>query len=67
LHLASAGTSYRGIDILANTELTVLSKTILRYKQQIVSYSSLELSKFDNIDNLTIHLYDNTILEHKNK
>ncbi|KAF0559894.1 hypothetical protein F8M41_004409 [Gigaspora margarita] len=28
LHLASAGTSYKGIDILSNTELTVSSKTI---------------------------------------
>ena len=29
-------TSYRGIDVLSNTGLTVLSKTVLRYKQQIV-------------------------------
>ncbi|KAF0520776.1 hypothetical protein F8M41_016112 [Gigaspora margarita] len=36
LYLALAGTSYRGIDILSNAELTVLSKTVLRYKQQIV-------------------------------
>ena len=32
LHLASAGTSYKGIDILANTGLIVSSKTVLRYK-----------------------------------
>ena len=25
------------------------------------------IKKFDNIDNLTIHLYDDTILEHKNE
>ncbi|CAG8510958.1 11649_t:CDS:2 [Scutellospora calospora] len=59
LHLASAETSYKDIDILANTELIVLSKTIF--------YLFLELSKFDNIDNLTIHLYNDTILEHKDE
>ncbi|KAF0542808.1 hypothetical protein F8M41_004434 [Gigaspora margarita] len=126
LHLASAGTSYRGIDVLSNTGLTVSSKTVLRYKQQIVedhfkkfskkvnfstpilanynnvplfnpvnidannlcknlkqiysslfdrsynysksqwiSYSTFELDKFESINNLIIHLYEDAILEYK--
>ncbi|KAF0523837.1 hypothetical protein F8M41_015373 [Gigaspora margarita] len=130
LHLALAETSYRGIDILSNTGFTVSSKTVLRYKQQIVkdhfkkiyclyifnlddsysiheirrpndtflsstkhfatctakkinfltpilanynnitlfnpiSYSTFEIDKFESIDNLTIHLYDDAILEYK--
>ncbi|CAG8666087.1 6589_t:CDS:2, partial [Scutellospora calospora] len=48
LHLASAGTSYRGIDILANTGLTVSSKTILRYKQQIVEDHFDKINKYFN-------------------
>ncbi|CAG8473688.1 6456_t:CDS:2 [Scutellospora calospora] len=48
LHLASAGTFYRGIDILANTKLTVSSKTILRYKQQIVENHFDKINKYFN-------------------
>ncbi|CAG8839608.1 14991_t:CDS:2, partial [Cetraspora pellucida] len=46
LHLASAGTLYKGIDILSNIGLTVLSKTVLRYKQQIVEDHFKKISKY---------------------
>ena len=45
LHLASARTSYKGITILANTELIVSSKTVLWYKQQIAK-DHFEKTKF---------------------
>ena len=48
LHLASAGTSYKGIDILSNTGLTVSSKTVLRFKQQIVEDHFKKISKYFN-------------------
>ncbi|CAG8793278.1 4800_t:CDS:1, partial [Cetraspora pellucida] len=34
-------------------------------KSKWTSYSSLELDKFESIDNLTIHLYEDAIVEHK--
>ncbi|RIB16388.1 hypothetical protein C2G38_2190112 [Gigaspora rosea] len=49
LHLASAGTSYKGIDILSNTGLTVLSKTVLRFKQQIVEDYFKQITNYNNI------------------
>ncbi|KAF0451491.1 hypothetical protein F8M41_002002 [Gigaspora margarita] len=45
---ALAGTSYREIDILSNTELTVSSKTVLRYKQQIIEDHFKKISKYFN-------------------
>ncbi|CAG8504289.1 398_t:CDS:1, partial [Dentiscutata heterogama] len=48
LHLASARTSYRGIDILSNTGLTVSSKTVLRYKQQFVKDYFEKICKYFN-------------------
>ncbi|RIB05534.1 hypothetical protein C2G38_2253762 [Gigaspora rosea] len=106
LHLALARTSYKGIDILSNTGLTVSSKTVLRFKQQIAEDHFKKISKYfneninclytfnlddyhsiheihrpnntfylqlnilqhaqlKNIDNLTIHLYEDAILELK--
>ncbi|KAF0523835.1 hypothetical protein F8M41_015371 [Gigaspora margarita] len=31
----------------------------------LISYSTFEIDKFESIDNLTIHLYDDAILEYK--
>ena len=36
-------------------------------KSQWISYSTLELDKFESIDNLTIALYEDAILEYKEK
>jgi hypothetical protein len=57
LHLASAGTSYKGIDILSNTGLTVSSKTVLRYKQQIVEDHFEKISKYFN-ENVSYFLFN---------
>jgi len=48
LHLALARTSYKGIDILSNTGLTVSSKTVLRFKQQIAEDHFKKISKYFN-------------------
>ncbi|KAF0539732.1 hypothetical protein F8M41_006840 [Gigaspora margarita] len=46
LHLALARTSYRGIDILLNTELIVLSKIVLRGPQTSLIEVITDLHEF---------------------
>ncbi|RIB10955.1 hypothetical protein C2G38_2250452 [Gigaspora rosea] len=50
------GTSYKGIDILSNTGLTVSSKTVLRFKQQIAEDHFKKISKYFNENIVYIHL-----------
>ncbi|KAF0386545.1 hypothetical protein F8M41_011372 [Gigaspora margarita] len=67
LYLALAETSYRGIDVLSNTGLTVSSKTVLRYKQQIVEDHFKKICNYfnENMDCLYTFNLDDYHLIHE--